>query len=257
MVEESEMDIHGQQRGSALISVLVILLLTTVLGVIAVRQGSTNLNLAMNASVQSLLVQSSDVVLSKIDNAERRKLTSENGFVGFLRLPGNESNEYIFCYRPTVPSQDFYNVEKDTILLQSGGVQGGGTDGFCKVGNKGDFGSNRRVVMSQVAVVRSQEAAAIDPFDIYERESDPDKYRIATQMRYRVYITSIAPTLSRGIKQADIDKCFSSPSDDFTVDVGPATKSTSDCLFDLGVPSNTQVQDYVLGGLVTVEEERY
>lgn len=246
------MSLFVQQRGSALISVMVILLLTTVLGVIAVRQGSTNLNLAMNTSVQSLLVQSSDVGFDKLEKADITKSASAIGPLGFLRTPGNIGKEYIFCYRPTLPTKEIYNITTDSILPPAGGVEGD-VSGFCKVGNKEDYASGRRVVMSQMGLIRPQEAAIADPFEYYEKGTDPDKVMRPNQERYRVYVTSIAPTLARGVDETAINKCFESPNDDSTVLSRAATKSTSDCLFDLGVPSNTQVQDYLLGGLITGE----
>lgn len=238
------------QRGSALISVMIILLLTTVLGVIAVRQGSTNLNLAMNASVQSLLVQSSDVGLDKLelDATSSATAASAAGPLGYLRLEGNAGKEYIFCYRPTVTSTKIYNITKDSIVLPTGGTEGG-VSGFCDVNLNADFSSGRRVVVSQMAIVRPQDASIAEPFQYYERGTDSETVKRPDQQRYRAYVTSIAPSLSQATK-ANINACFAKHSDDATA----ATKSTSDCLFDLGVPSNTQVQDYVLGGLVSVSK---
>ena len=241
-----------QQRGSALISVMIILLLTTVLGVIAVRQGSMNLNLAMNASVQSLLVQSSDVGFDKLESSDLAQSAAGAGPLGYLRLEGNAGKEYIFCYRPTVDTPRIYNINKDTVLLPGGGFEGG-INGFCNVDEKEtDYSSGRRVVVSQMALVRPQEAVVAEPFQYYEKGTDSETVKRPDQQRYRAYVTSIAPTLARSASKAAINKCFENPNDDATVAAGPFTKSTSDCLFDLGIPSNTQVQDYVLGGLVEV-----
>lgn len=239
-----------QQRGSALISVMIILLLTTVLGVIAVRQGSTNLNLAMNASVQSLLVQSSDVGLDKLEMSDVASAASAAGPLGYLRLEGNAGKEYIFCYRPTVSTPRIYNITQDTILRPDGATEGN-VNGFCDVNKTVDFSSGRGVVMSQMGLVRPQDPAVAEPFQYYEKGTDSETVKRPDQQRYRAYVTSIAPSLSRATK-AEINACFAKPNDKATV--ATATKSTSDCLFDLGVPSNTQVQDYVLGGLVTVEK---
>lgn len=239
------------QRGSALISVMIILLLTTVLGVIAVRQGSTNLNLAMNASVQSLLIQSSDVGFDKLENSDMAVSATGAGPLGYLRLEGNAGKEYVFCYRPTVDTPRIYNINKDTILLPSGGFENG-VNGLCDTGKAEDYSSGRRVVVSQMGLVRPQEAVVAEPFQYYEKGTDSETVKRPDQQRYRAYVTSIAPTLARSASKEAINKCFENPNDDASVAAGPATKSTSDCLFDLGVPSNTQVQDYVLGGLVEV-----
>ena len=44
---------NAKQQGSALISVLIILLVITVLGVIAIRQGLTSLNIATSTQAQA------------------------------------------------------------------------------------------------------------------------------------------------------------------------------------------------------------
>jgi hypothetical protein len=246
-----------QQHGSALISVMIILLLTTVLGVIAVRQGSTNLNLAMNASVQSLLIQSSDVGFDKLERVSTSKSASVIGPLGYLSTAGNEGKEYVFCYRPTVLSDEIYNINTDTILLPSGDVEGS-DKGFCDVTQSADFSSGRRVVVSQMGVVQPQDAAVADPFEYHEKGTDGEKVMAPDQERYRAYVTSIAPTLARGVDQAAINNCFKKPNDDSTVAAaGSAAISTSDCLFGLGVPSNTQVQDYVLGAEITKDALAY
>jgi len=244
-----------QQHGSALISVMIILLLTTVLGVIAVRQGSTNLNLAMNASVQSLLIQSSDVGFAKLEGASTSKSASAIGPLGYLSTAGNEGKEYIFCYRPTLSSDEIYNINTDAVLLPSGGVEGD-VSGFCDVTKSEDYSSGRRVVISQMGVVQPQDAAVADPFEYYEKGTDPNKVQAPNRERYRAYVTSIAPTLARGVDQTAINNCFKKKND-VDVAAGSAATSTSDCLFDLGVPSNTQVQDYVLGAEITKDALAY
>lgn len=240
------------QRGSALISVMIILLLTTVLGVIAVRQGSTNLNLAMNASVQSLLIQSSDVGFDKLERSDMAVSATGAGPLGYLRLEGNAGKEYIFCYRPTDASATrIYNINKDTILLPDGAFENG-VNGLCDTGEQKDYSSGRRVVVSQMGLVRPQEAVVAEPFQYYEKGTDSETVKRPDQQRYRAYVTSIAPTLARSASKAAINECFERHNDDASMVAGSTKKTTSDCLFDLGVPSNTQVQDYVLGGLVEV-----
>jgi len=242
-----------RQRGSALISVMIILLLTTVLGVIAVRQGSTNLNLAMNASVQSLLVQSSDVGLDKLESSNISGSASGAGPLGFLRLSGNEGKEYVFCYRPTQPAANIYNIKNDTILVPGGGTEGN-SQGFCNTQLDKNFSSGRRVVISQMGLVRPQDAAVDEPFQYFEKGTDSETVKRPEQQRFRAYITSIAPTLTR-VDKDEVDKCFTLANDDSTVASRPDDKeSMSDCFFRLGVPSNTQVQDYVLGGVVDVKK---
>lgn len=65
------------QKGSTLIVVLILLLVITVIGTLAVRQSLTSLNIATNSQAQQLLMQSSDSVLYRL-GAEGFASTSGN-----------------------------------------------------------------------------------------------------------------------------------------------------------------------------------
>ena len=54
-----------QQQGATLITVLIILVLVTVLGTIAVKTGILGLKIATNSQVNALLLENSDAALFK------------------------------------------------------------------------------------------------------------------------------------------------------------------------------------------------
>lgn len=62
-----------KQLGSALIIVLVILVLVTLIGTLAVRSGILGLKLATNSQVSALLLENSDSALFNIENPHQNK----------------------------------------------------------------------------------------------------------------------------------------------------------------------------------------
>jgi Tfp pilus assembly protein PilX len=57
-----------KQQGSALIIVLVILVLVTLIGTLAIRSGILGLKLATNSQVNALLLENSDAALFNVEN---------------------------------------------------------------------------------------------------------------------------------------------------------------------------------------------
>ncbi len=57
-----------QQKGATLITVLVILVIITLLGTIAVKMGIVGLKIATNSQVSALLLENSDAALFNVEN---------------------------------------------------------------------------------------------------------------------------------------------------------------------------------------------
>ncbi|MEC7120094.1 MAG: hypothetical protein VXW65_09360 [Pseudomonadota bacterium] len=243
------------QRGSALIAVLIILIVVTVLGVVATRQGISTVNIATYASAQELLLQSSDVVLDKIENTDLTAKENTTGPFAYLRLDGSQGKEYIFCYGPMDPTKKtrpMMRLMQDVVLRPDGGKEGN-KNGYCDVTQDKSYSSERRVVVTQTGVVRPAEAAVADPFEYHEQGTDSQTVKKPEQMRFRAHVSSIAPPLSRTTDD-QMNACLKLPNDDNTVASGGSARSVTDCLFEEGIPSNSQVQEFVLGGVVTGEE---
>ncbi|MDR9778124.1 hypothetical protein RJJ65_36935, partial [Rhizobium hidalgonense] len=67
---------YHNQKGATLIVVLVLLVVVTIVGTLAIRQGITNLAIATNSQAQSLLMQTADNIFFSIetDNSVKENL---------------------------------------------------------------------------------------------------------------------------------------------------------------------------------------
>ena len=75
-----------KQLGSALIIVLVILVLVTLIGTLAVRSGILGLKLATNSQIQSLLLENSNSALFNLEDPSQvaRQLAGDGMYSYFL-----------------------------------------------------------------------------------------------------------------------------------------------------------------------------
>jgi Tfp pilus assembly protein PilX len=243
-----------QQKGSTLIAVLIILLVITILGVMAIRQGLTSLTIATNSQVQSLLTQSSDVVFTKIQ-ADYLNNSTVTSIIGFSTLDGNEGKEWIACYRPTTQTS-LYNLSSTPTAVIAGvaniATVEGSTSGFCDLTM--DFTSKRNAVVTQLAVmVPNDPVEDARPFEYAPRKTDTSNSKIEQVKRVRVYATSIVPSMSNtAIATVQSDCMRGRISDD--MDRSNSGKETvTDCLAKYGVPANTQVQEYQITTVITQE----
>ncbi|MCF9045451.1 pilus assembly protein PilX [Acinetobacter nectaris] len=222
------------QRGVTLIVVLIVLLLITIIGVYAVRQSLTGLNIATSSQAQQALFQSSDMPLYKLsDGSIANSVASSKSLLGYAKQ--NFGSEVVFCYRssqqagvlPTVPTPN------NTSLIVSGVAQT--QNGFCDANNL----SNRSQI-TQVSIVARPTANVSQPFSTYIKGTDTasigDGQSALEAVQFRVYVTSILPALSKA-STASINACLQQPSN------SGATTQTS-CLNGLGVPFNTQIEDF-------------
>lgn len=243
------------QRGSTLIAVLIVLLIITVLGVIAIRQGLTSLTLSTNAQVQALLTQSSDVVFDKIQD-DYQTNSSVSNVMSFVTLEGNQGKEWIACYRPTT-SNIFYNILTNTTAVVPSVAAGdntvgveGGDQGFCDITK--DFSSNRNAVITQVAImIPNDPVEDARPFEYAPRKTDVSNSKIESTKRVRVYSTSIVPSMTTANLTTVQDTCLRNRVSDDMDRVNSAKETITDCLARLGVPANTQVQEYQLTTVIS------
>ncbi len=262
------------ERGSTLIAVLLILLVITVLGVMAMRQGLTSLGISTNAQVSQILVQSADTPLNQFLSTDLRTITSLTGVIGAALAPGADPlQETVFCYRPT-SSQGFGNsVNANTIKATSGsdvatlisgvasgsGASGGG---FCDLG--ADYGSSRKATVTQVAVTIPTDASSLSPgsnlpsngTNVSLGQSLPQG-TVSTQ-RIRVTSTAMLPAFSTTdlttVQNTCIGKTDGTVAGRINDNTDPSlatTETVTDCLARLGVPANTQVQEYKLTSTLT------
>ena len=255
-----------QQRGATLIVVLIMLLVITLVGVLAIRVAMTSLNIATNSQISQLLLQTGDTPTNLLLNRTSYKdLTSVMSVVGKAiddqKDPLKHGREYVFCYRPTSALQ-VNSILDMTVLIPP--IAAAANDakatvdttesnrsGFCDL--ERDFGSSREAVVTQVAVKYISEADPnAAPGADLDRGTDASKDSIIQQGkvdgRVRITATAILPNYSSANLATVQAACIGNGStagfinDD--TDTGLRTKKTmADCLAEYGIPVNTQIQE--------------
>lgn len=246
------------QQGATLIVVLVLLLIITVIGTLAVRNSLTTLNIATNSQAQQLLVQNSDSAIFNVENPDFliRNLAYD-GLFGYMKTDANKGKELVFCYKGMADS--FYDFSRASFMQWVSGTAPSnrelGLEGYCKIGNANFFTSARRAVMTQVSVkVKTNTEDDIlgidDPFSHMQLGTDTETAKIDKSEKILVTATSIIPALSSASEE-EINDCFSTRMNQVVIpnNVTPSAgmdKSVAQCLQELGMPVNTQVTEYNL-----------
>lgn len=245
-----------QQTGATLIVVLILLLVITVIGTMAIRGSLTTLNIATNSQAQQLLVQNSDAAIFNVENPSLiERNTAYDGLFGLVKTDVNKGKELVFCYKGT--ATDFYNFSRASFMQWVSGTAPDngelGLDGYCKLDSSDNFfTSGRKAVMTQVSIkVNTDTSSNLDrAFEHMQRGTDTESAKIDKSEKMLVTATSIVPSMSTA-SDTDINACFSTHMNQVVIPSGvtPATgmnKSVSQCLQDLGVPVNTQISEYNL-----------
>ena len=226
-----------KQLGSALIIVLVILVLVTLIGTLAVRSGILGLKLATNSQVSALLLENSDSALFNIENPDQvaRQLALD-GMFAYFNSSANADDELVFCYRAAQAS--FYSFSKASAITEDGSTTKIGVDGFCEANQ---FAMGRSAVLSQVYLTKSSTVSA--PFGSVPKGTSIGQSNVpATTNNIGATVISVLPSFASATS-TQIEACFKRPS------IKPATGQTvGECFDNLGIPYNMQHADYVVGG---------
>lgn len=253
--------IYAPQRGATLLVVMMMLLILTVIGVLAIRVAMTSLNISTHTQLGQFLSQTADTPINQLYTSDLTNLVALSGVVGYALQDSNlePGNEYIFCYRPlsrekfgaslgvSVKRPPTSNTAKAT--LASGGV-----DGFCDLGS--DFGSSREAVVTQVAVKIPNEAEeGLKPGALLSRGTNLSSgtlmpKNVVEQQRIRITTTSVVPSFTKDLAAAQncIGMGSGNPgyiSDDTSSDT-KGFETIATCLAKLGVPVNSQTQEFNL-----------
>lgn len=249
--------IKGSESGAVLIVVLLVLVLITLIGTIAIQRSSTDLKLATASQVNKLTFQSSDAAFNKLEKEDRSlgKGNSVDNIRGYVTRPGKEyvGREVVFCLRPR--SNKFFDQTRLTEKPADGiGYISGKKDGFCDVGVAEDYvGESRTVTQMTFAKTKVNDAL---PFSLEGDKTYTDDQVSQTGQtpfecaNFEVYATSLIPSLSNATT-AKINACLKNVNTDLLKDECEANSSKSKaecsidaCLESLGVPYNTQMQAY-------------
>ncbi len=260
------------QRGSTLVAVLLILLIITVLGAMAMKQGLATLSVSTASQVRQLLVQSADSALNQIVRNPFSVINSQSNVVGYAMLNPTDSSgnqiEYVFCYRPQ-SSQAFgatinSSAIKANSTLDKPDLVNGNALGFCSLTT--DLGRAKGAAVTQVSVTSPQDTTGIAA--TFQQGSNPDVGSTGAGLlntkRVRVTSTSMLPALSATDPSVVQSTCLgsgitpsrladntlqlqqqtSTTSGGITTYTNVAPESLTDCLARMGMPADTQVQEY-------------
>lgn len=174
------------QRGATLIVVLMILLMITIIGTLAIRQSISSLKLVSNHQIQTLLAQNADAALMYFqDPNTQQNLASANGVVGFFKNENNKDAELVFCFSGTDPfalSKAGYRLNSQSFNINSSGA-GACTETSAKTS------SGRKQVVTQVYIKR--QLTPTQPFADLSRGTEVTGAKTENNIRLRVYVVSV------------------------------------------------------------------
>ena len=220
-----------QQKGATLITVLVILVIVTLLGTIAVKMGIVGLKIATNSQVNALLLENSDSALFNIENpAEVERQLALDGMFAYFNSSANANDELVFCYRASENS--FFKLSKASAITEDGSTLKIGVDGFCKANQ---FAMGRSAVLSQVYLTKSSTVSA--PFGSVPKGTSIGQSNVpATSNNIGATVISVLPSFA-GATTTQIENCFKQ-----------RASAVGACFDGLGIPYNMQHSDYTVGG---------
>ncbi|MDH0718533.1 pilus assembly PilX family protein [Acinetobacter junii] len=220
-----------QQKGATLITVLVILVIVTLLGTIAVKMGIVGLKIATNSQVNALLLENSDSALFNIENpAEVERQLALDGMFAYFNSAANADDELVFCYRAA--QNAFYDFSKASAIAADGTTTKIGVDGFCKANQ---FAMGRSAVLSQVYLTKN--ATTSTPFAGVPKGTSLGQSNVpVTTHNIGATVISVLPSFA-GASSTEIEACFKQ-----------RASAVGACFEGLNIPYNMQHSDYVVGG---------
>lgn len=219
------------QKGSTLIIVLIVLLLVTIIGTIAVRSSILDLGIATNNQVNALLLENSDAALFNLENPNtvERQLATD-GMYGYFSSASNASDELVFCYRAA--ESNFFSLQKSSAITTSGSITKIGTAGFCKASS---FATGRNAVLSQIYLTKATTTSS--PFASVPKGSSLGAGSVAaTSMTISATVVSVLPSFAAATS-ASIEACFKE-----------RASLVGACFAGLDIPYNIQHSDFTVGG---------
>lgn len=226
------------QKGATLVMVLVILVLITFLGTIAIRSSLVGLKVSTNSQVRSLLLENSNSALFNIEDPKQiTRQLARDGMFSYFSAADNSDDELIFCYR--ADKKQFFSLNNSSVISLDGSTTKLGVPGFCKVGQ---FSTGRSAVQSQIYVKKNKDSST--PLSALPVGTSAGQSSIP-QVMYNISVTviSILPSFA-GASDSAIEGCFKKTS----IKKDTTTQTVTECFDSLGIPSNTQYADYIVGG---------
>lgn len=221
----------NKQQGATLIMVLILVLLITVIGTLAIHSSTVGLKVATNSQIQALLLENSDAALFYIEDPRSvARQLAQDGMFSYFNAAANSEDELVFCYRAA--AQRFFGLDQASVISPNGATTKIGERGFCK---SNQFATGRPAVLAQIYLKKNIESAA--PLSqLTQGTSLGQAVLPIISHQIGVTVISVLPSFSR-ISSTQIEACFKKNS-----------SQVSQCFSQYNVPYNTQHADYVVGG---------
>ena len=239
----------SSQRGAVLIVVLLFLVLIMLVGVIAVRNSSTDLKLATSDQINTILLQSSDSVNNKIEQSvngdptsvEYKQIMGFTGIFGHYLINKDADQDIIdFCYRPRA---GFFNIDNAVIRRNSGKLLSS-KEGYCNPASSDDYTSERNTTMTQVMIKNVSKTVNAGAFTHMNLGSDSES-KTAKMNTFDIYSTSVLPAYG----SADTSKI----KDCFAKDASADSDNVADCMTDNNIPNRMLVEQVDVANIQNAE----
>lgn len=239
-----------QQQGATLITVMIIMVVITMLGLTAMRMGLSSLALASNSQASNILFQAADVGMMEfglaVDEtkgyADRKMTIGGVEKTGFLTAAVAVAVEGVDP--ATIQEFNYCLTPKRATRL---------TPGFCDAEQTNDYMTGRDTVVVQVTlkpvynneILLGSDSASVGPVRSY---------------KFMVYSTAVLPAFGSASK-SDINDCLRLVNDDGdSYNLNPqdpasvteltnrhGVTSVTDCLTDVGAVFSTTLNQVVYG----------
>ena len=233
----------NKQRGATLVTVMIIMVMITLLGLTAMRMGMSSLTLATNSQVSNLLFQASDVGMVEFANtvesaAFKGKADIGAGPLAALAAVDVRDIPVTVAGMGTITEFNFCVTPKLAVRL---------TSGNCDVTNSNHLLSGRDVVAVQVT---------LKPVDNNEIVFGSDASAIANVKPHKfiIYSTAVMPSFGSA-STGDINTCLAKINDDGDsmradnpeLATARALTSVTDCLTEKGAVFSTTMNQMTYG----------
>lgn len=219
-----------RQQGVALLVTLVILVIVTFMGLVAMRSGLLSLTMSTNSQVDSLLFESADAGVTSVANKINSSLAVANGPTGLITLAkDNPGKEILTC------------LKKSGIAVTTSMA----SPARCDVDRKDNFASGREVTVVQTSLVAPMDAtgkAQVMP----TYGSDESVLPGGGSAMLVTYATSVMPTYS-ATSASTVETCLAKNQQDAVDASGNAIETVTGCLSRERASFQTVVQEFAYG----------
>ncbi|MFB2538094.1 pilus assembly protein PilX [Acinetobacter sp. c3-l95] len=216
------------QKGNTLIIVLIVLLLVTIIGAIAVRSSILGLSLATSNQINNLLMQNNDAVMFELkDVAKVSNNLAPNQIYGYFNQQANAQDELTFCYR--ADRAQFFSLTDASVT----GSTKLGVNGYCR---RDWFASGRSALLTQVYLRKVPDTGGLTSLTLGSSVGATLVAGVAPRTMSATVI-SVLPAFSSATND-QIQSCFRRSN----------SETVQDCFAALNVPFNVQSAQFIVSG---------